>query len=175
LKLIEQVKPKPEYLNLFKEIVIDVWRQRQSEILKLGATLQSRVDGLKARRQRVIDAFLHERSIDKPTYKEQLDLLNEEIALAELEIHETRIDEMDLEAALNFATNALSNAAQFWIQCSPEQKQRFQRVLFPNGLVFEGESYRTAETCLAFSYLQAISSGDPSLASRTGIEPVSPP
>jgi DNA invertase Pin-like site-specific DNA recombinase len=120
LTLIEQVQPKSEYLNLFKEIVIDVWRQRQSEIVKLGATLQSRVDGLKAGRQRVIDAFLHERSIDKPTYKEQLDLLNEEIALAELEIHETRIDEMDLEAALNFATNALSNAAQFWIQCSPE-------------------------------------------------------
>jgi hypothetical protein len=80
--------------------------------------------------------------------------------------HETRIDEMDLAAALNFATNALSNPAQFWIQCSPEQKQRFQRVLFPNGLVFDGESYRTAETCLAFSYLQAISSGDSSLGPK---------
>jgi hypothetical protein len=47
----------------------------------------------------------------------------------------------DLEAALNFATSALSNAAEVWVQCSPEQKQRFQRVLFPNGLVFDGESY----------------------------------
>ncbi len=41
---------------------------------------------------------------------------------------------MDLEVALNFATNALSNAAEFWIQCSPDQKDRFQGVLFPNGL-----------------------------------------
>ena len=71
----------------------------------------------------MVDGFLQERSIDKPTYKEQLDLFNEEIALAELEIHETRINEMDLEEALNFATSALSNAAEFWIQCSPEQKQ----------------------------------------------------
>jgi len=82
---------------------------------------------------------------------------------------------MDLEAALNFATNALSNAAEFWIQCSPEQKQRFQSVLFPNGLIFDGESYRTAETCLAFSYLRGFSEVNSSLASRTGIEPVSPP
>ena len=36
---------------------------------------------------------------------------------------------MDLEAALHFATNALSNAAQFWIQCSPDQKQRFESAV----------------------------------------------
>ena len=109
------------------------------------------------------------------TYKEQVDLLNEEITLAELEVYDSRLEELNLEAALNFATNALSNAAAFWKQCSPEQKQRLQRILFPDGLIFDGESYRTTTTCLAFSYLQAISSGDSSLASRTGIEPVSPP
>ena len=75
---------------------------------KLAANLGSRVDQLEAKKQRVIDAFLHERSIDKSTYQEQLDALNEEIALVELEIHDTKVDEMDLEAALNFATNALS-------------------------------------------------------------------
>ncbi len=81
-------------------------------------------------RQRVIVAFLHERSIDKPTYKEQLDLLNEEIALAELGIHETRIDEMDLDAALNLATNALSNAARFWILCTNDQNSAFNECCF---------------------------------------------
>ena len=55
-------------------------RQRQSEIVKLEATLHSPLDALKGKRQRVIDAFLHERSIDRATNKEQLDLLNEDIA-----------------------------------------------------------------------------------------------
>lgn len=88
----------------------------------------------------MIDAFLHERSIDKPTYQDQVNLLNEKITLAELEIYDTKIEELDLEAALNFAVSALSNAAAFWVQCSLEQKPRFQRVLFPDGLVFDGES-----------------------------------
>jgi hypothetical protein len=74
---------------------------------------------------------------------------------------------LDLEAALNFATSVLSNVAAFWIQCSTDQKQRFQKVLFPNGLIFNGETYRTAETCLAFSYLKGISEGDSSLASQS--------
>ena len=113
--------------------------------------------------------------IDRSTYQEQLDLLNEEIALADLEIYDTKLEELNLEAALNFATSAVSNAALFWTQCSADQKQRFQRVLFPDGLIFDGKSYRTATTCIAFSYLREISSGDSSLASRTGVEPVLPP
>lgn len=162
-------------MNLFKEIVLDVWKQRQGEAIRLVAKLESRVATIKSKRQRVIDAFLYEKVIDLTTYQEQHDLLNEEVALTELETYETKLEELDLEAALNFATSALSNAAAFWNQCSSDQKQRFQRVLFPNGLVFDGESYRTAPTCIAFSYLQGISEGKSSLASRTGIEPVSPP
>ncbi len=175
LKLIEQLQPKPEYLKLFREIVLDVWRQRQGEKIKLVATLESRLDSLKAKRQRVIDAFVHENKIDKSTYQEQVDLLNEQITLVELEIYETKLEELDIETSLNYATNALTNAATFWTQCSADQKQTFQRVLFPNGLIFDGETYRTATTCLAFTYLREISDGNSSLASRTGVEPVSPP
>ena len=89
--MIEQLQPKPEYLRLFRAIVLDVWKKRQSEATNLGATLQSRVDELKSKRQRVIDAFLHDRSIDQSTYKEQVNLLNEEITLAELEIHDSKL------------------------------------------------------------------------------------
>ena len=85
-----------------------------------------------------------------------------------------RLEEPDIEAAINYATNALRNAAKFWIQCSADQKQNFQRVLFTVGLMFDRESYRTAPTCIAFSYLQDISEGKSNLASRTGVEPVSP-
>jgi len=35
--------------------------------------------------------------------------------------------------------------------CGP--KQNFQRVLFPEGLVSDGESYRIARTCIAFQLL----------------------
>ena len=101
---------------------MDVWKQRQSEAIKLQATLETRRDTLKAKRQRVVDAFLHEHVIDKSTYHEQIDLLNEEIALADLEIYDTKLEELDIEAALNFATSALGNAALFWTQCSSEQK-----------------------------------------------------
>jgi hypothetical protein len=175
LTLIKRLQPKPEYMNLFREIVLDVWKDRQATAIKTGKALENNLNRLRVKRQRVIDAFFHERVIDKATYEDQLAHVREEIAIMELEIYDAKLDELDIEAALNFATNALSNAAQFWTRCTLDQKQRFQKILFPNGLKFDGESFGTVTTSIACNYLQGISSADSSLASRTGVQPVSPP
>jgi len=167
LKLIEQLQPKADYLNLFREIVLDVWKDRQKETIKLVSTLESRVGELKAKRQQLIEAFVYRQSIEKSVYQEQLELIEDEIALAQFDAHDAKLEELGIEAAVNYAIDALRNAARFWIQCSSDQKQNFQRVLFPNGLVFDGESYRTAPTCIAFSYLHGISEGKSSLASQS--------
>ncbi|HEY3041586.1 MAG TPA: hypothetical protein VGJ66_22820 [Pyrinomonadaceae bacterium] len=85
------------------------------------------------------------------------------------------VEEFDVETVLNFALETIRDASQFWIHGSLEQKRRFQQVIFPEGLVFDGKEFGTATTCLAFSYLQGISKVGSSLASRMGVEPVSPP
>lgn len=175
LALIGRMQPRPSYIRLFREIVMDVWKDRQKEAVTIATALSLRVQELEQKKQRVIEAFVHRREIDKETYEDQLDRTREEIAVAELELHDAKLEEFDMEASLGFATNVLSNAARFWIECSPEQKERFQRILFPEGLRFDGEGFGTPATCLAFSYLREVSSPKSSLASRTGVEPVSPP
>ncbi len=92
-----------------------------------------------------------------------------------MELNEAKVEELDVEAVVNYGVNAISDASQFWKDGSVDQKQRFQRMLFPEGLTFDGESFGTAATCLAFSYLREVSTLNVSLASRTGVEPVSPP
>ena len=102
-------------------------------------------------------------------------MLNEEITLAELEIHDSKLEELDLEAALNLRRMGWATPRHFGFNARSIKNSDSKKVLFPNGLVFDSESYRTAETRLVFSYLREISEGKSSLASRTGIEPVSPP
>jgi hypothetical protein len=70
------------------------------------------------------------------------------------------VEEFDVETVLNFALETIRDASQFWIHGSLEQKRRFQQVIFPEGLVFDGKEFGTATTCLAFSYLQGISKLD---------------
>ena len=91
--------------------------------------------------------------------------------MVEMELNDSRVEELDVESAVNFALDAIRDASRFWLDASIEQKQRFQQALFPIGLRFDGNEFETATTCLAFSYLQDVSRSNSSLASRIGVEP----
>src|SRR5262249_60434613 len=98
-------------------------------------------------------AFLHERSIDRQTYERQRDQLREQLALAEIELNDAVLDQLDIDGVLAFAEHVVTNAARLWIELDLIQKQRLQQVVFPEGLRFDGVEFGTAVTCLAFKKL----------------------
>src|ERR1700675_2733543 len=133
--------------------------------------MQRRLSGLLERKQRLLEAFLYQRAIDQRTYEEQKDKLNEEIALAEIEERDTRIDEIDVQAAVSYGEFLLLNAPQLWAELPLEQKQRLQQVLYPRGVQFEAGHYRTSETSMIFIELDAEGIEKEGLVALTGIEP----
>ena len=68
-----QFQAKPEYVRLFGEIIIDVWKQKQAQATALHEVAQRRVNRLLDRRQRLREAFIYDRVIDQRTYQEELE------------------------------------------------------------------------------------------------------
>jgi hypothetical protein len=62
-----------------------------------------------------------------------------------------------------------------WMEFPSEQKQRLQKVLFPEGVRFEDGVIKTAATCLFFKLSPEIQEGESSLATLPGLEPGPPP
>jgi site-specific DNA recombinase len=157
MRCLQAMLPKPEYAQLFREIVLDVWNQRQAEARNTRRQLQSNFDSLVTKKDRIVDAFVHRRAIDQRTYNRQTAKLDEEIVLAESALHDARLDELDVEGVLNFAEYVLTNAARFWIEASPSQKQRLQKLLFPSGVTYSRDSgFGTAEISVIFRLLQSV-------------------
>jgi DNA-directed RNA polymerase subunit RPC12/RpoP len=171
-ELLGKFQPRPEYLRLFNEIVLDVWKERQAESRRARVKLEHRLAELRQRLDGVDEAFLFRRVIDKRTYDRQRDRLKELMGLAEMELADARAEELDVEGLLAFAQQVLTNAARLWEQASLDQKQRLQGVLFPRGLTFDGSGFGTPVTWLAFSDLPSSGSAQDGLASLTGFEPV---
>ena len=46
---------------------------------------------------------------------------------------------------MKFAEHVLVNAARLWQKFTLEQKQRLQQVLFPRGVSYGAEGFRTTE------------------------------
>jgi len=84
----------------------------------------------------LVEAYIYMRAINQETYQEQYDKLIEAKALAEVDLNGIHLDEFDVAAVLNFAEHMILNAAHSWSEFSLVQKQRFQKVLFPQGIHF---------------------------------------
>ena len=172
---LSAMTPKPEFVRLFRAIVLDVWEKKQAESRGTRQRLQRKLESLIAKKDRVVDAFLHRGVLDQRTYERQRDILDEEITLTESALHDTRLDELDVEGLLVFAEYLLSNAGRLWTEASLEQKQRLQNVLFPRGVTWSRYGgFGTAETSIIFRLLRAVPSPESRVVSPTGFEPVLP-
>ena len=155
---------------LFREIVLDCWKAEAADATKAAALVESRVSELRQRLQRVDERYLAD-DIDRRSYRELRDRLRYDLALAELERNEARIEETDIEGFLAFAHHVIENATALWTSASDHDRRALQGALFPTGLNWEGAGFGTAVTCFAFRSLPVSKVGGNRMASPPGFEP----
>jgi hypothetical protein len=121
--------------------------------------------------RRLDQVFIFDRSIDQRTYEEQQKNLREGLAVAEIEMNDARLDELDVEAVLAFAEHLMTNLACLWTDSHISDRCRLQKAIFPAGLVWTGEGFGTAATSFAFNWLRDISASPDGVASPAGFVP----
>ncbi len=108
----------------------------------------------------------------KRELEEARPLLEKEIArLVQVERHGNEIDSFDVEAVLAFAKYVVLNARRLWEEFPLELRRRMQKVLFPEGLVWSDEAFRTPVNCLFFRDLERPEIELEKVVDRTGFEP----
>lgn len=172
---LQRMQPEERYVKLFNAIVLDVWKDKQAQNLALSATLKARIEELHGRMEQVEEAFLYKRTIDQSTYERQRDKLREQLALAEMQEHDAKLEGYDVEGVLAFAEQVILSAARLWMEASSDQKERLQKVLFPEGVMFANGEFGTNATCLLFSVLEKPVADESRLATLPGLEPGLPP
>jgi hypothetical protein len=58
LSFMEKLRPKPDFVDKWKNNVLEVWKAKQTDAAEVEKTLAERVQQLKDRRMRLVDAFL---------------------------------------------------------------------------------------------------------------------
>jgi site-specific DNA recombinase len=172
--LLERLAPERRYMRLFKEIVRQVWKQRLAASESILRAAKDKLAELGDRKNRLVDFLLGSR-LDQQTYDEQTLRLRGEIELAEQTLREADVEHIDVEAVLVFVERLVERPRQLWLESTLEQKQRLQRVFFPDGLTYTNDGFRTASSNSFFSMLHDISREKATLASPAGFEPALPP
>ena len=76
--------------------------------------------------------------------------LNNDVIVREVELHEVSTDLHDIESYVNFCKFFMANISNLWASANLELKQKFQSLIFPKGISFDGEHYRTPQLSIIF-------------------------
>jgi hypothetical protein len=174
-KLLDRLNPDPEALKQFPAILAEVWKQRQGDSDAIAKSLARNLDDHKKLKQALLVAKL-KGEIPQSDYEQANALFDNEIATLESNYAEANSHKATFEQLLTFADKVLQNLGETWNHAGIDQKQRVQKVLFPNGLQYSPElGFLNHSKSSLFNDLEEFVSGKNLLASPTGFEPVLSP
>ena len=153
---LERWQPKPGFIRLFRARVLDKWQQKRDAALLGATTGQAAVEEIEKKLTRLDDLFIEQQAIAKDVYASRRAKLEEQLVAAKVALHDCQTDELDIEAAINFACFVMTNAKSLYTQLSIEQKRRLLAVLSPGGFTLDGKKgFRTVASDCAFNGLYA--------------------
>ena len=148
--------PQPDRAEVRVHRVVHGHHRRCLEVEDCGRRdgdpwIRRQLEELGIRKNRSVEALVSQAAVDRTTYEQHMDALDEEITLAEMRLEDARLDEIDLDGILNFARHLLKDVGRLWFEASTDQKQRLQQVIFPKrGSSTSTERFRTPEISLIF-------------------------
>jgi site-specific DNA recombinase len=134
---LAELQPSAGFLRLFRAVVMEQLETRRAESGQELANLQRRAADLRRRKEQLVEAYVYRQAIAKDLFDGETLKLNEDLAMIEISISELQVASWDVEELLARGDFLASNAARVWKAASHEQRQRFQRFVFPDGIYVE--------------------------------------
>ena len=151
IDMLKQIKPDERVLKLYKEVLLAESTNRLGKLNTKISRLRNDLSEIDNSRILVIKKF----TADQISFEDKNELIDaydkDKLILTENMnelLSQQRIQETDIE----FALNVMERVDAQWLDAPIEEQQRFQRMLFPEGLVYDHENHRFGTTAISPLY-----------------------
>ena len=145
MERLEESCVRREAFDLLEAVVRDAWAERGAAAKEATQTLERKRNELQERSDQLVDALVHDKSIDQETYERQRGRIDGELRTVEEQAQILTRDGIDLDRTIEFARSLLTDLPGCWNQLSWSQRPGFLRSLYPNGMIFEAGAIGTTQ------------------------------
>lgn len=172
IKLLKMVSLDVQLAERFEHALMKSWKKKQGEISEDIYRYDRELKKLEERRARLLEMRMNG-EIGKEEYAEAKEAIENQLTGFRISHNESKINELDVESAIAYATKFLQDLARNWEIMNVEQKQRFQKMIFPNGIIFDKSTgkYGTAVLSPLFTLSRDFQRRESHLVAGGGIEP----
>jgi hypothetical protein len=171
VELLDGVTPGPRYERIFRDTVIEVWKERYKAFDLHNRKIDKEVEKLCVGRQRVFDLHLQGIYSDEE-FHQQKDQINKTIEEKRRALKDSNLGELEMEKALDYCFKFVRTASKTWLESSHERRIQLQKLILEKPLDFDGEKFGTPELSLVFETKKNPSPDSSSLVAPRGIEPL---
>lgn len=161
-----------QYEKMLKAIVVDVWKTNYKKLDADNARIRKDIEKLETQRQSVFESQQRGVYTDQE-FLNQKKYLDAKILEKKLLLNEKVIEEFDMEEALSFCFDIVRDSGKTWLELaeSPDMRLRFQKLIFPEKIMFDGEKFGTSKMSLVYKLNETHCADSSNLVTLRGIEP----
>ena len=137
--LLKGFTPTRQFLSFIRELMKRVLQSTAERLQKELSAIKRQLSRRRRRRNQLIDAFVHEKTIDESVYRERLSQLDDLIEELERQQDQLIQKKEHSETFMEASVNGLRSLGTTWESQTYNQQWNLQRALFPRGLEYTRE------------------------------------
>ena len=149
IAFLDSYRFSPSYYGEFRKWLYRNWIKKIENREKIALSFEQRIQELNER-ESILVKKNNDGVINDAVLKKQLDNIEEEIHALQQTKLQTKMYRLDEKDIFHRVKGFLLDPGIFWSQLSPEDKLKMQWFEFPEGIIFNGENFRTNKICRLF-------------------------
>jgi len=149
-EILRSIKPKEKTLNLTKEILLDVWNKRLTEVDSIKKNHEKDLDDVRSKIRMFLDRLSQTKNSSLiKTYEKEIEKLTNEELILENQSELLRGRKPDFGTALDITFNFLKNPYLYWIKDDLKSKHLVLKLVFEDKIIYDRETgFGTAKLSL---------------------------
>lgn len=147
--------PTKEAADLFKTAFVDEWDRLQHDSQESITHLEKTLKKLNADKEK-ISTMVKEGFYTIEEGKEDMERLRNKLLVTEVALNDARTDHVEAELVLDEGLRLFRNIPEFWIRADVEGKKKLQFHLFPEGVIYEDESFSNRGMSLCIEVIKGF-------------------
>ena len=150
LAYIKHITPKKEFLELFRNRVIEAWNEQGRKFDVDIKQYQASISNLQERKAKVRAVRSQSECTDEQYADRMAEIGNKELVTS-ISLNEAKIERFDIEMVVIYATSFISNLPRTWFDLPRVMRPQFQKLVFPEGVLVDADK-KLRTTKLGYIY-----------------------
>lgn len=171
---LKKVKPTNDFIKLFDKGFVSRYQERIQEIKGDYLRKLDDIKNMETEQEWLVQKG-RKGIIPENLLEKQLKELEQKITLAKIGLSDIHAEELDSDALLNYGYAFIRTIDLVWYDALPQARIKYQRLIFPEGVTFDGKVFSNQRLGLPFKLINDIATIKSTDVDPRGIEPLSTP